>query len=158
MLAAGTYRARVKDAALGKSGSGKEQIALMFEIQDEQIGGQTITYYGYFTERTYERTIESMRHCGWQGDDLLNLAGINDNEVEIVVAHEQYEGKTYAKVQWINRIGGGGGVAVKEKLQEADARQFAARMKQKIAALGAGKPAAPKSPAGSSAAEDKVPF
>ena len=68
MLAAGNYRGRPVRAALGTSSKGTEQIAVEFELIEP--AGERMTWYGFFTEATTDRTIESLRHCGWQGNDL----------------------------------------------------------------------------------------
>lgn len=134
MFPTGTHRARPIDAALGLTGTGKEQIGIMFEHAET---GERITWYGYFTDGTFERTIESLRYIGWQGTDLTDFAlGLPEgvaNEVDIVVEDEedQRDGTIRRKVRWVNS---GGGVAVKDRLSEDQARSFAARMKQRIAA------------------------
>ena len=168
----GTHRAHAIDSVLGMTGTGKEQIAVMFEIEETS---ERITWYGYFTDGTFERTIESLRYLGWTGSDLAVFGkGLPDEcgkIVEIVVEEEEgQDGKFRQKVRWIN---GGGGIAVKEKLDEAHARSFAARMKGKIAALAAAKgtpvesskpkpaakpKAAPVNAGGQALAQDDIPF
>jgi hypothetical protein len=95
MLSPGYYRARAVEYALGKTQNGTRQVAVRFEVLDEQgaPGGERVTWYGYFTEKTAERTLESLQYCGWEGDDVTDLTGIERNEVQIVVEHEEYEGE-----------------------------------------------------------------
>lgn len=132
----GTHRVRPIDCALGMTGTNKEQIGVMFEIVDDPA--QRITWYGYFTEATFERTIESLRHLGWRGTDLAEFhrglpAGV-DNEVDIVVEEEaDNNGEPRAKVRWINSAGSG--VAVKTVLDDQQVRAFSARMKARVAGL-----------------------
>ena len=139
MIDKGTYRAVPVDAALGKTGTGKEQIAIMLELADDS--GRRIPWYGYFTDATFERTIESLRYMGWQGSDLSDFAfglpeGVSQ-EVEVVIDHEaDQEGTPRARVRWINS---GRGIAVKERLDEQQARAFGASMRGRIAALQASK-------------------
>jgi len=170
MFPLGTHKARAVDCVLGMTGTGKEQVGVLFEHVET---GERITWYGYFTDGTFERTIESLRYMGWQGTDLLDFrqglpAGC-DNEVDVVVEDEtdERDGKVRRKVRWVN---GNGGVAVKETLDDAQARVFAARMKAKVAALhaktGGPKPASkPKPPSrvaqsasGEVLVEDDIPF
>ena len=170
MIAKGTYRAIPVDATLGKTGTGKEQVAIMFELADESE--QRIPWYGYFTDATFDRTIESLRHLGWHGADLSEFAaGLPDGvnaEVEIVIDHEaDQEGVERAKVRWINS---GKGIAVKERLDEQQARSFGARMRSRVAALQASKgqngwsasaarPTAPRpEPVVEMPTEEEVPF
>ena len=140
MLEAGTYKAKAKRALLGKASTGKEQVGVEFELLDGS--GTTIWWYGFFTDKTFERTIESLRFCGWTGVDLTDLSGLGDSEVSIVVEQEEYpkdSGQWSAKVKWVNS---GDGVGMKEQLAPAAAKSFAEQMKGRILALSAGKPAA----------------
>lgn len=157
MIAAGTYRVRGVDGALGMTGTGKEQVGVELEILEGDAKGQRITWRGYFTDGTFDRTIESLRHLGWQGNDLADLRGINANEAVAVIEHEQYEGKLRARVQWINAPGG---IALKERLDASQTAAFAARMKGRILALdqakGAGASNASAPAAGTPT--DEIPF
>jgi hypothetical protein len=128
MIKPGTYRAKATEGALGLTKGGKEQAAIAFAIIDGEHAGESVTWFGYFTDATAERTIESLRTCGWIGDDLSDLTGILDNEVQIVIEHEDYEGKTQVRVKWVNRSGSGG-LALKERLEGGAAKAFAQRMK-----------------------------
>lgn len=145
-LVEGTYRARGVLGALGMTSTGREQVAVELQILDENFAGATITWFGYFTEETQERTFESLRTLGWKTDDLSNLDGINANEVKIVLKDEEYDGKWRLKVAWINKPGG---LALKTPMNEQQARSFAAQMKGRAmasrrAAVAAGStPAAP---------------
>jgi hypothetical protein len=134
MLDAGTYRAHAIEAALGETDSGKEQIAVRFKLLD--VEGQEITWYGYFTEKSTEITLKALRTAGWKGSDLMDLSDLcapdSTPEVYIVVEHETYEGKTSAKVKWVN---GAGGLALKKALDPNKAKTFAARMRGQIAAF-----------------------
>src|SRR4051794_18119735 len=106
MLKAGTYRARGVESDLGIAQTGKEQVFVKFAITSGPEEGQHVTWFGYFnTPENAKRTIESLRTCGWTGTDITELTGIDANEVELVVEHEEYNGKTRAKVRWINEIG-----------------------------------------------------
>lgn len=157
MLAAGTYRARPVRAALGVTGTGKEQIGVLFDLVDPP--GERITWYGYFTEGTFDRTIESLRAIGWSGTDLAEFQGDIvpqgfDREVELVVKQEEYNGKVSAKVAFINS---GGGLAMKDVLAPDAARVFAAQMKGRIAALDHAQGGAPARSARAMPAGTSVP-
>jgi hypothetical protein len=127
MIEPGKYRARATDAKLGVAQTGSDTVAVAFELLDQP--GQHITWYGYFTEKTVDRTMESLRYCGWEGDDVSDLSGIDANEVEIVVEHEDdKEGKPRARVKWINRAGSSK-AQLKTEMNDAQKKAFAARMK-----------------------------
>lgn len=129
MLPAGTYPATAiaADAQFGRTRKGHAQIALPFRIDEGEHAGQAITWFGFFTDKTRERTMESLRYCGWRGDDLSDLGPL-DQQVEIVIEHEEYDGKVRAKVQWVNRIGSGR-VQLQDQMNESELRQFAAQMR-----------------------------
>lgn len=137
------YIARAEQWGIGETDSGKPQVAVGFQILTEGADPGYITWHGYFTEKTADRTIESLRLCGWQGDDLTELtdsnpaANLSANEVELVIEDETYEGKTRAKVQWVNRPGGA--LALKAPLVGDKLKAFAAEMRQNIRAFDAAK-------------------
>lgn len=153
----GTHRVKAVHAVLGKTSKGNEQIGIQF--QDTLDDQMNITWYGYFSDAAFDRTIKALRLLGWKGTDLFEFRnGLPqgcDQEVDIVVDDEEYEGKTHRKVKWVNDPNSGG-VAVKDVMDEREARGFAARMKAKVAALHAGNGgAAPAKAAPKQAAKSK---
>jgi len=156
MLQDGAYRAVPVSAVLGRADTGKEQICVQFQVATDDGPTETITWYGYFTDATFERTIEALRYCGWRGNDLLEFlsgrqlpAGF-DQEVQIVIESQEYNGKWSPRVRWVNS---GSGIGVKNALSEEEGRAFSARMKGRVASLQAKSPAsaAAAAPARSSA-------
>lgn len=145
MIAEGTYPAIAKSAELGFTKGNEPQIGVTFVLLDDQ-GAETpdrIVWFGYFTEKTERRTLESLRHCGWVGNDVTDLQGLGSQPVELVIEHEVFEGKTQVKVQWVNQPGGGA-FKMARPMDDAAKRQFAARMKSLAASVptsGGGKPA-----------------
>lgn len=169
MLDAGKYYGHAVEAVLGTTSTGKDQIAVVFEL-DEPVG-QRITWYGYFTEATEDRTIESLRATGWKGLDFSVFAYGNElpadvtETVELVVEHEQgNDGIWRAKVRWVNKSSG---LTVRDPMDAPRAAQFAQRMRARLAAFDAkigAKPtpkATPKPKAAPSSApvsDDDIPF
>jgi hypothetical protein len=145
----GRYMARATAVALGLTSTGKEQIVVAFTVADT---GESISWYGYFSEKTWQRTVESLRICGWTGDDLTDfdggdLAGVDTHDVEIVVEEElDQEGTPRARVRWINMLRGSG-IAVKQPLAGTELKSFAAQMRGKILSLDGGKKPAAQKPA-----------
>src|SRR6185312_4767180 len=99
------------------------------------LPGKRLPWYGGFsTEITgnakkspCERTFETLRTCGWQGDDLSDLTGIDANEVEVVIEIDTYEGEERNRIKWVNQPGGG---AALKNVMAPDARKaFAAKMR-----------------------------
>lgn len=143
MLQPGYYRGRAIEWGLGKTEKGTRHVAVRFQTLDEQERpGESIAWYGYFTDKTTERTLESLQHCGWEGTDITDLSGIERNEVQLVVQHEEYEGKVHARVAWVNRPGGGG-IAIKAPLDEGEKADFARDVKAKLLAMRQGQRRAP---------------
>lgn len=162
LIPKGRYRARAipGSAQLGYTSKGTEQIVVEFELLDEQWAGRTMTWYGFFSEKTQERTIESLRIAGWSADDLTDMTGLGMSEVSLAVDHEEYKGKMHASIAFVNKPGG-----LKSPMSDAQRKAFAARMKGAAVASrvnGAnGAPVAPaRAPAAPAAApgDDDVPF
>jgi hypothetical protein len=107
------------------------QVLMYFEILEEgPYKGLHLPWFGYFTKASYERTMQSLRYCGWRGDDLMDIENqAMDQIVSITVGHNNYEGKVYPRVDWVNRVGGGSVIALNDPMSESDARQFAAQMR-----------------------------
>lgn len=99
-------KARAKEWQLNAK-DGKESIAITFTFSPGHAEKyDSITAFLYFTEKTLNRTLDSLRHCGWQTDSLADLDTLNLNEVELVIDDEEFQGKWRTRVKWVNRIGG----------------------------------------------------
>lgn len=170
-IANGTWKARGCEALLGKASTGTDQVGVDLQILEGPSQGAHVTWYGYFSEAAFERTIESLRLLGWEGDDLSDLRGIDRLEVSIVVEDEaDLQGEFRPRVKWINALGG---IAMKDKMDIGTAKAFAQSMKGRVLALKqkTGSPAsAPRAatqtratdqrptPAAESPADDNIPF
>lgn len=128
-LAPGHYKARAVEGDFGVAGTGTKQIAVLFEITDGEAHGERVTWYGYFTQATAERTIESLRHCGctFPNDAIDNLDGLTANEVGLVVEQEADDDGTRTRVRWVNRLSSG--IALGSRLDAAAKRSFADEMR-----------------------------
>lgn len=111
------------------------------EIDFANEHGETITGTLWLTEKTLKRTVESLRHMGWRGDDLSDLSSIGAKLCQIVVESEQSgtSSNWYPRVKWVNANestgGGGSGLAV---MDEAAKKRFAAAMRGQIIAASGG--------------------
>src|SRR5687767_15165189 len=91
------YNARATSTPIiyGDSKDGAIQIAVEFCVEEhDQFTGEAITWVGHYTDKTAERTIESLIHAGWTGEELIELRGVPGSEalpemVQIVVEGEQ---------------------------------------------------------------------
>lgn len=115
-------------AQWGKAKTGTRQVLVHFEVLDADHAGDILPWFGYFTDDTVKRTLESLRYCGWKGDDIQQLGPL-DQVVSIKVEHNTHEGKTYARVAFVNRMGAGR-VKLADPLSSDEMRQFAAMVKQ----------------------------
>lgn len=158
----GNYRARAIAHEYGVTSKGNDMVAVTYELLDKER--MMMTWYGYFTDATIERTYKALRHSGWDGRDLLGLDGLGDTEVELVVVNETYEGKTRPRVNFVNPVGAGRG-AVSNPLDQGGQEAFKRRVAGKIAAIQAklnDRPAAAPAPAAAAPAPaggiDDLPF
>ncbi len=134
MIDTGRYLARAIDSQLGFAETGTEQIAVTFEIEEGDYTGHTITWIGFLTDASSEITVKALLACGWSGDDLSDLTGIDRNQVELVVEHEMYNGVKRARVKWVNRPGSGGFV-MKHQMSEVQKKALSQKMKGLIVTL-----------------------
>lgn len=139
----GTYTGVARASTYGESSNKNAQLALTFEIVDhEQYAGSAVTALLYFTPDTAERSIESLMHLGWEGEDLDGLANLDEagcaqafpNHVELVCEPEFYEGVWRLKVKWINKPGAGR-FTFKQPLEGDALRAFSAQMRNTVRAV-----------------------
>lgn len=124
----------------GTSQNGNTQIGVTMSVTSpDEFRGETITWLGHFTDKTAARTIESLQHMGWQGDDLAELDALDaagcaqhlPNAVELVCEPEEYNGAWHLRVKWVNKIGGGR-FEFKEPVTGAGLKTFAAQMRNTV--------------------------
>ena len=109
----------------GFASTGTEQVGMRVVIADGELAGQEVTWYGYFTDAAEARTLEALKIAGWDGSNVIDLPGLGSTEFELTLEEETDEkGKTYLRPTFINRIG----VAMRNKMDDAQKRSFAARM------------------------------
>lgn len=107
----GKRRARATgDVSFGMSSNGNLQIAVCFELNDQNdpFCGEQITWVGTFAEgKASEIALQALETCGWVGDDVMDMIGIDSNDVELVIVEDTTADGTrqYDKVAFVNRIG-----------------------------------------------------
>lgn len=127
---------------MGYASNGTEQIAVALSPSSGPSAGDSITWYGFFTESAQEITYRQMRTLGWAGDDLSDLSGLDTNEVSFTVKTENYQGKDRQKVAGIFPLGG---VVLKNEMTPEQLKAFAARQKGNAIASRNGSTSTPKS-------------
>jgi hypothetical protein len=132
LIREGTVPAVARGYAFGEAKTGTEQIGVQFELLGGPDTGRMITWYGYFTEKTYERTLQSLRYMGWKGTDVTN-PGELDQKVMLVIAHEEDQnGDMRARVQWVNGYGSAA-IRLSKPMTPDKLRTFSARMAKRAA-------------------------
>lgn len=124
----------VGECVLGKSKEkGTPFIEFYFEVKGGENDGSRVRWTGYFTDKTAERTIDSLRTCGWKGSCFAvfadgKLHGLDSNDVQIVVEMQEYtdEGvtKLSPRVAWVNSLGF---LNTQAKMKADDLASFAAK-------------------------------
>jgi hypothetical protein len=133
MIPEGNYKAKKVGGAFGYSKNDKEQAAILFELLDAgEYTGSQMTWHGYFTDRTEERTLKTLRGLG-VSDDFSNIGEASDVECSLKIKHEEYEGKVSAKIAFVNF---GGGLALARPMTDDQRKAFAAKMASKMRAVG----------------------
>jgi hypothetical protein len=126
--------------------NGNEQIAIDFEVP---ALGRNLTVFFHFTDAATKYAVEKLRACGWRGDDVTQLEGIDANEVELQVRFEPWQGRMRMKVDVA--AGGGGRPQLENQMDERAKRALAARVKQLVGGRRAPAPAAQRQGSGGSA-------
>jgi len=142
----GTYRARPIQGSpkVGFTKNGTEQVGVQLALLDADgvETDSTISWYGYFTDATSQRTMESLRYMGWQGDNLADLSTVGTKDCEIVIDWEEYQGNRSLRVKWVNATGRRT-VAMNAEMDAGAAASFAQRMRGVVIAANGGKPSRP---------------
>lgn len=138
----GKYLARAtgeQDVQFGYAGTGSEQIAVVFRITKGDYQGHEITWFGSFaSEKSTEIALKALRNCGWKGTNVTDLAGIDSEEVELVVSEDNdQDGNPRIRVQWVNKPGTGR-VQMKQTMDPGAKAAFAARLKGQVIAMDKG--------------------
>lgn len=128
---AGKYIARATNVALARSKAGNPMIVAEFEIRAGEYAGETITWWGSLAERAIDQTLDSLRTMGWRSDSLDDLTGSNEQNVELVVESEIFDGRRVPKIRWINRPGARDRSAA---LERGEAKAIAAQLRGAVLA------------------------
>lgn len=128
----------------GTTTNGHDQIVIDLALSEL---GETVSTFLIFSDAAAPYAIERLRAMGWIGDDLSDLTGIDQNEVDVEVKYEMYDGKERMRVQILT---GGGRVVLQNTMDDKGKKAFAAKFK--------GLAAASRSAAGKQPAADAGSF
>jgi hypothetical protein len=128
-LSVGKWPGRAVSAYLTETKAGDVQAGIQIAFDDARAAGvPTATWFGGFkSDKAEAKTLETLRLCGWKGDNLEDLSSI-DGSVSVNTSCEEdsYNGTTTVKLKWINPAA--------RKLEGFKAREFAERMKTRVRA------------------------
>lgn len=134
-----------------ESKKGTMGMEVEFQFEEPSKGSkETLRWTGWLSENAIEKTMETLVDVlEFNGDDtvdansiLTNPTALNYNKkVKLVVELEEYNGKSYPKIKWVNNVGGSSFVGVeptviKSKLDGLNfkAKFLAAKQKQGVVA------------------------
>lgn len=111
---AGKYKARAKNWGFIPSSSDPSMplVFVEMEFQDEANQTRTLTWRGSLKEgKPREITLKALFNMGFGNKSLAALANLDaldtTKDVQIEVEHRTSQnGKTFANVKWINKLGG----------------------------------------------------
>jgi hypothetical protein len=134
-LKPGQYKAVPSNWGFSKTPEkGTEQIFVEMLI-DAGESTETLTWFGYFTDKAKDRTIETIYKLGFNGD-FDGLASGHDtkaldisNQVMVTIENDTYDGKETFKIKWINAIGEQHGI---KRLDKAEAMAIINKFKGDI--------------------------
>lgn len=95
----GRYNAKAVDCALGYTRNQKQQIEILLEVQDGPAKGERISYFGSFSGKAAQYTLEAMHACGWNTGEPPKNVCRNVVPIEVFDELNENNGKTYQKVR-----------------------------------------------------------
>jgi len=130
-----------------------KQVLVYYRLLEGEHAGQVLPWFGYFTEASWQRTIESLKYSGFKGNDLFAIEDQDlSQKVQVVVEHNENPktGDVHARISWVNRMGSGA-IKLNDPMARDDLRKFAALMKSRVSQVpdAEGEPASTGSESGS---------
>jgi hypothetical protein len=112
----GKKLARPTAARFIKSQAGTLGMEIAFSFMEPSTGvTESMNWVAWLSEKAMERSMDTLTNTlGFNGNDSCNAEGILTDpqalafnvDVELVVEDEEYKGKYYPKIKWVNRVGG----------------------------------------------------
>jgi len=119
-----------------QTGEASPFVIVKFAIIRGEFARQSISWWGYFTEKTEANTLKSLRACGFTGDDVDKFPDQRpDQEVELVIQMKPGFGDKPARpeVRWVNAVNRG--IKLDAPIAGADLRKFGATLKTKLKSI-----------------------
>jgi hypothetical protein len=122
LLPEGNYEAVATEVEFRTMTTGTQGVAVSFNITKGVHSGKAAYGSFWLTEGAIKKTVESLRFigCRLQDGDITDTHGFG-KKVRISVKHEEYEGKTRARVGFVNQM--------REEMADDDKKSIAAKFK-----------------------------
>lgn len=128
---AGTWIGKVVDYGVTETKDGAPAVFVSFDVDMKDDGVNNMTWRGSLKEgKGREITLKALLALGFRGRDVSELIDGPDSnmidvgrEAKLVCENEEYEGKTYCKIKWVNSMTGG-----PSGVQRADPAQAKAKL------------------------------
>lgn len=106
-IKAGVYRGRLVAGSeqYGESTNGNLELIVDADLEMDDGSVRRVSTPLYLSAAAAPYSIDRLRAAGWEGNDIRDLTGIDKNEVDFEVRHEEYNGEMKTKVQIMS--GGG---------------------------------------------------
>jgi hypothetical protein len=122
MITPGNYVLKAIDANLGESKDGNPYVCVNFEVTEGEHKGETLPWFGHFTEKTKHQTARALKLLGFAGDDITKLDTVRGQTSCYVEVEPGPDGSPRARVRFV------GPRQVKE-LEPGKAAKFSAQLK-----------------------------
>ena len=105
----GVYEAKIVNYGLSRSKSGNLQAVVKLGFEDDMGKKHTISWYGGFGPNQMRMTIGTLVVCGLNTAVDAIAEGPSSNALNTVdplfieVEHNEYQGKTNARIRWISK-------------------------------------------------------
>lgn len=124
VIGAGEHLGECVDYGISKNSKGEPQAFLKFKInKGEGLGFCHLTWFGGLSDKIPQGkehppahyTVKTLLDCGFQGQEVEDLAGGIDANVipggrtmQLTIEDNLYEDKLSSRIKWINIVGAGG--------------------------------------------------
>ncbi len=139
-LKSGKHNCRVAAPSNGwfcESKTGTPGLRLPLEVTSGECKGTQVEYIAWLSHAALDRSVKTLADVfGWDGNlaalsQLVDSGPFVGRECEITVEDEEYNGKMYPKIKWLNKAGGGNSAKplAKDAVAEMVAKLNATAMK-----------------------------
>lgn len=146
----GVFKAKPTVYGVGSTKDGNPNAVVNFKVLIDEKTGETrdFMWTGSLKEgRAMEITLDALLVLGYVENDLSLFAqgkGLNSTDaVQVTIENEEYNGKTFPRIKWVNAIGSGNKelMAASDAILKLGGLNIQASMMERRMKLGLTKPA-----------------